>query len=39
MCGIVGIFGEKSRDPQVIRAMSGAIAHRGPDDEGIWIDR
>ncbi len=39
MCGIVGIFGEKSRDPQVIRAMSGALSHRGPDDEGSWNDR
>ena len=38
MCGVVGIFGERSRDPQVIRAMSGALSHRGPDDEGIWND-
>jgi len=39
MCGIVGIFGEKSRDPRVIRAMSGAVSHRGPDNEGTWTDR
>src|SRR3954452_5806916 len=38
MCGIAGVFGEASRDPQVIRRMTEAIAHRGPDDEGTWMD-
>src|SRR6266700_648901 len=38
MCGIAGIL-TRSRvdDPAVIR-MTRAIAHRGPDDEGVWID-
>jgi asparagine synthase (glutamine-hydrolysing) len=38
MCGIAGILGEASRDPQVIRAMTEALRHRGPDDEGAWAD-
>ena len=38
MCGIAGIFGEASRDPCIIRAMTNAVAHRGPNDEGAWSD-
>src|SRR5213596_3580098 len=38
MCGVAGIIGEASRDPRVIRVMSNAVAHRGPDDEGGWAD-
>jgi asparagine synthase (glutamine-hydrolysing) len=38
MCGIAGILGEASRDPDVVRAMTNAVAHRGPDDEGVWAD-
>lgn len=38
MCGIAGIFGDQSRDPAVLKRMIGAVAHRGPDDEGCWID-
>src|SRR5689334_5949468 len=38
MGGIAGIFGEQARDERVARAMSGSLAHRGPDDEGVWID-
>ncbi|HEX8194850.1 MAG TPA: asparagine synthase (glutamine-hydrolyzing) [Pyrinomonadaceae bacterium] len=41
MCGIAGIaFSEKSRrriDESVLRRMSDAIHHRGPDDAGIFI--
>jgi asparagine synthase (glutamine-hydrolysing) len=33
MCGIAGIVG-KGTSPAVIRQMTGAIAHRGPDAEG-----
>lgn len=42
MCGIVGIL---QRQPQLdplaanIDRMRDALAHRGPDDQGSWIDR
>lgn len=34
MCGIAGIFGAHTTDD--LSAMSAAIAHRGPDGDGIW---
>ena len=40
MCGIAGIFHlqtAKPVDQARIRAMTDAIAHRGPDGEGVWI--
>lgn len=40
MCGIAGIFNLKDElvSPTILRAMNDAIAHRGPDGEGQWID-
>lgn len=43
MCGITGFFepgGQFSAEaaPGYLQAMTGAIAHRGPDDEGFWWD-
>lgn len=42
MCGIVGWVGAGSSLPngrqESIAAMTGALEHRGPDDEGVWID-
>jgi asparagine synthase (glutamine-hydrolysing) len=37
MCGIAGFAG--FNDDRLIRDMLSSIAHRGPDDEGIWTDR
>lgn len=43
MCGIAGFWdstqswGTESMQ-QIIGQMTGAIAHRGPDDEGFWAD-
>jgi asparagine synthase (glutamine-hydrolysing) len=40
MCGIAGVVRldpEARIDPEVLRSMSGAIRHRGPDDAGHWI--
>lgn len=34
MCGIAGIWGRV--DPGALRTMGRCLAHRGPDDEGIW---
>ncbi len=39
MCGITGIFHletAKPVDPERVRRMSDAIAHRGPDGSGVW---
>jgi len=38
MCGIAGIFSADRVDPTLLTRMAGAIAHRGPDDQGIWSD-
>lgn len=42
MCGITGWLDFRGfRDPDahpVIRAMTGALRHRGPDDDGTWLD-
>lgn len=40
MCGICGVF-NLNGDPvshSLIRSMTGAMVHRGPDDEGQFID-
>ena len=39
MCGIAGMMREHGGglDQAVIHRMCGAIAHRGPDDEGVFI--
>jgi asparagine synthase (glutamine-hydrolysing) len=39
MCGIAGIFSSSPPEPALLRRMSDAIEHRGPDDEGVWVDR
>lgn len=38
MCGFVGILGTGASQDQVLHGMGDAIAHRGPDDSGIWRD-
>jgi asparagine synthase (glutamine-hydrolysing) len=39
MCGIVGLVDLKGREVSIesVKAMSDAIAHRGPDGEGQWV--
>ncbi|MBT7747307.1 MAG: hypothetical protein HN725_18615, partial [Alphaproteobacteria bacterium] len=43
MCGITGFF-DPARDSNtqklsaIVTDMSAAIAHRGPDGQGIWTD-
>lgn len=40
MCGITGVVhcdGHAASAP-VVAAMAAAVAHRGPDSEGVWID-
>lgn len=40
MCGIAGIYSGKrgGEGRQLVEAMCNAIAHRGPDGDGIWED-
>jgi asparagine synthase (glutamine-hydrolysing) len=38
MCGIAGVIGTEARE-DVVRAMCRAIAHRGPDGEGVIVRR
>src|SRR5262249_19218269 len=41
MCGIVGIVSAPGRRPPLSaigQAMNDAIVHRGPDDEGLYVD-
>ena len=38
MCGLAGIIGDGPEMPALLRQMAASIAHRGPDDEGIWWD-
>ncbi|MEY9858093.1 asparagine synthase (glutamine-hydrolyzing) [Catenulispora sp. GAS73] len=36
MCGIAGVFG--AHDEAMLKRMGDAIAHRGPDGEGVYSD-
>lgn len=42
MCGIAGFLGESARQSEDLRdtvtKMTLRLAHRGPDDSGVWID-
>lgn len=38
MCGIAGYFTTAERDSAILRRMTNAIRHRGPDSEGQWQD-
>lgn len=42
MCGLAGMFSSGSWNSEELQRitlrMSDAIAHRGPDDDGVWVD-
>jgi asparagine synthase (glutamine-hydrolysing) len=41
MCGIVGLFNfdaARPVDEALLRAMNAAITHRGPDEDGFYVD-
>jgi len=40
VCGIAGILnaGGRPADPVLLDRMTDALAHRGPDGRGVWID-
>ncbi len=35
MCGIAGVVGQS--DHRLLDEMVRALAHRGPDDHGLWV--
>ena len=37
MCGIVGFAGQAAIDCETLEAMNATMAHRGPDDRGMWF--
>jgi len=40
MCGIAGLIRFKDKvDPEEIQKMTDALKHRGPDGEGIWLNK
>src|SRR5438309_10343871 len=42
MCGICGVYEYENRRPvekQILSGMLGVIRHRGPDDEGLYLNR
>lgn len=38
MCGIAGIMSGASISAAMVRRMIDPLHHRGPDDEGVWLD-
>lgn len=41
MCGICGVFyleGDRSVDEVMVKKMARTMRHRGPDDEGFFMD-
>ena len=39
MCGIAGIVtAGAAPSPAMVRRLTDPLAHRGPDDQGVWID-
>lgn len=38
MCGIAGIIAAERLDRRLLQRMGDVIAHRGPNDQGVWTD-
>jgi len=38
MCGIAGLISTAAVDDRAVARLIRPIAHRGPDDDGIWLD-
>ncbi|HWY12494.1 MAG TPA: asparagine synthase (glutamine-hydrolyzing) [Bacteroidia bacterium] len=38
MCGVAGILSKEKTNVQSLKKMTDAIAHRGPDGEGQWLN-
>ncbi len=38
MCGIAGLIAAAKVEEDLLRRMTDRLAHRGPDDQGLWLD-
>ncbi len=38
MCGIIGIISNEAIDPNLVMKMRDTLIHRGPDDQGLYIN-
>lgn len=38
ICGVVNLTNDRAVDEGVLRTMNRSLIHRGPDDEGIYLD-
>jgi asparagine synthase (glutamine-hydrolysing) len=38
MCGIAGLIAGRALDASMVSRMTDPIVHRGPDDQGVWLD-
>ena len=38
MCGFTGFISKKNKKEKIIKEMNDTIIHRGPDDEGYYVD-
>jgi len=38
MCGIAGVIGENHQDSSMVHKMIQSLEHRGPDEQGFWLD-
>jgi len=38
MCGIAGLIAAGKIEEHLLRRMTDRLAHRGPDDHGLWLD-
>ena len=39
MCGIIGFVSPKGEKEKIIKKMTDRLIHRGPDEEGFYIDK
>lgn len=39
MCGIAGLISSQAVDRAIVQRMTDTIIHRGPDDQGLWVDQ
>ena len=38
MCGFVGVINDQGIDKNILKNMTASLGHRGPNNNGYWID-